>query len=906
MDTFPADIQFKFDWRVYQQRALDALEEHLGDDHLHIVAPPGSGKTVLGLEVAIRLDKPTLILAPTLAIRDQWIHLFCEQFLQVDYTPEWVSRDVRRPAFLTASTYQGLHAAYSNTAIEQEQSEEEGEQELDEADISPTAPDLIQVLKSQAIGTIVVDEAHHLKNAWWKSLTAVKQALNPTIVGLTATPPYDVTYAEWRRYIELNGPVDAEISVPELVAENNLCPHQDYVILSGPNPSEYKKIVDIRTRVQHVYDDLLSDKTIIDSITEHPALATPADHLEWIYTHLECYSASLIFLNAAAVEIDEQHLEVVGDKTLTLPEFNLDWAEVLLRFYLFNDDFDHFQRNPEYREKIFNRLNYAGLLSGKQVQLRHVKRIRKLLTSSIGKLESIERIIRFEQHTLKETLRLVVLTDYIRKEFLLNAPENTLELNKIGVMPIFEKIRRAGDLGCKTGVLTGSIVIIPASSAEMLEQLALQYQLTGISTAPLPFDEDFILVNAPSEEKHAIVKVVTAIFEQGGIEVLIGTKALLGEGWDAPCINSLILASVVGSYVSSNQMRGRAIRVEAGNPEKTSAIWHLASVDLSTYDGGEDIQLLKRRFKSFVGVSMSGDTYIENGFSRLQMSDIFLEPADIEKINTQMLNHASHRDVLKQRWEDALVHGVSMVDELNIPFREEKSYRKVKQLYFNRTIAYTAATLVSGLIAFGGDALYYVLRSVDTIRSIEDMYRILFEIGIVGAVLFGGITYKTLRMYIKYRDISKDIHQIAESLLLSLIKSEYIKTDYSELEVVSRVDNAGGVHCHLKGGTVFEKSVFIESLQEILGTVDNPRYLILRKSRLLKLISQVDFHAVPERLGQKKEYAAHFRDQWLHRVGACKLVYARTMEGRKLLLKSRLSSLAAEFEEKTERIRIWR
>jgi len=905
LDTFPADITFKFDWRVYQRRALKALEEHLGDNHLHIVAPPGSGKTVLGLEVAIRLDKPTLILAPTLAIRDQWIHLFCEQFLQIDHTPEWVSRDIRRPAFLTVSTYQGLHAAYINTAIEQEQPEEE-EEELNDIEKPHTGPDLIQRLKSQAIGTIVVDEAHHLKNAWWKSLTAVKQALDPTIVGLTATPPYDVSYAEWRRYIELNGPVDAEISVPELVAENNLCPHQDYVILSGPNPSEYKRIVDIRTRVQKVYDNLLNDNTIIDSIVAHPALAAPTDHLEWIYTHLECYSASLIFLNAVDVEIDKKHLEVIGDKKLVLPEFDLDWAEVLLRFYLFDDDFNHFQQNSEYRKEVFNRLNYAGLLNGKQVQLRHIQRIRKLLTNSLGKLESIERIIRFEQSILKEKLRLVVLTDYIRKEFLVNSSENNLELNKLGVMPIFERIRRAGNIGRKISILTGSIVIVPASSADMLEQLSIQSHLTGITTTPLSYDRDFILVKAPSEEKHAIVKVVTAMFEQGGIEVLIGTKALLGEGWDAPCINSLILASVVGSYVSSNQMRGRAIRVQAGNQEKTSAIWHLASVDLSTYDGGDEIQLLKRRFKSFVGVSMDGDTRIENGFDRLQMTDIFLEPADIEKINTQMLDHAINRDMLKQRWQDALAHGVSMVEEITIPFPQEKNYREVKQLYFNRTIAYTAATLVSGLLAFGGDALYYILRSIDTIRSLEDVYRILFEIGILGVILFGGITYKTLRMYLKYRDISDDIHQIAESLLQSLIKSGYIKTDFSELEVVSRADKAGGVHCHLEGGTVFEKSVFIESLQEILGPVDNPRYIILRKNRLLKFIDQVDYHAVPERLGQKKQFAVHFKDQWLRKVGACKLVYTRTMEGRKLLLKSRLSSLSAEFEEKTDRIQIWR
>ncbi len=63
---------FKYQWRSYQKRILDDLDYHMNDNALHIVAPPGSGKTILGLEVAVRLNKPTLILAPTLAIRDQW------------------------------------------------------------------------------------------------------------------------------------------------------------------------------------------------------------------------------------------------------------------------------------------------------------------------------------------------------------------------------------------------------------------------------------------------------------------------------------------------------------------------------------------------------------------------------------------------------------------------------------------------------------------------------------------------------------------------------------------------------------------------------------------------------------------------------------------------------------------
>ncbi|MBC8085187.1 MAG: DEAD/DEAH box helicase family protein, partial [Hymenobacter sp.] len=109
--SLPASAHFKYPWRAYQQRILEELAAHLANDHLHVVAPPGSGKTVLGLEVMRRLNKPTLILAPTLAIRNQWVQRFCELFLRVTDCPAWISTDLRQPAWLTVSTYQALHAA---------------------------------------------------------------------------------------------------------------------------------------------------------------------------------------------------------------------------------------------------------------------------------------------------------------------------------------------------------------------------------------------------------------------------------------------------------------------------------------------------------------------------------------------------------------------------------------------------------------------------------------------------------------------------------------------------------------------------------------------------------------------------------------------------------------------------
>ena len=114
MIEFPEEVRFRSTWRPYQARVLSELEGHLDDNRLHIVAAPGSGKTVLGLEVVYRINKPTLILAPTLAIRDQWIQRLVKLFLPKNsQTPEWVSRDLANPRFITVATYQALHSAMS-------------------------------------------------------------------------------------------------------------------------------------------------------------------------------------------------------------------------------------------------------------------------------------------------------------------------------------------------------------------------------------------------------------------------------------------------------------------------------------------------------------------------------------------------------------------------------------------------------------------------------------------------------------------------------------------------------------------------------------------------------------------------------------------------------------------------
>ena len=60
-------------WRRYQKAAIAAFERDRGGRRrTHIVAPPGSGKTLLGVELVRRIGRRALVLTPNSAVQMQW------------------------------------------------------------------------------------------------------------------------------------------------------------------------------------------------------------------------------------------------------------------------------------------------------------------------------------------------------------------------------------------------------------------------------------------------------------------------------------------------------------------------------------------------------------------------------------------------------------------------------------------------------------------------------------------------------------------------------------------------------------------------------------------------------------------------------------------------------------------
>ena len=198
-------------------------------------------------------------------------------------------------------------------------------------------------------------------------------------------------------------------------------------------------------------------------------------------------------------------------------------------------------------------------------------------------------------------------------------------------------------------MISGSLVILPTSLEKEIQKKGYSFNTEKINNT----EYSIYSISGGNKEK---VNLASYIFEEGFIKILIGTQALLGEGWDSPCINSLILASYVGSFMLSNQMRGRAIRSYKKDSEKTANIWHLLTIDNEYkpfFTEYYDFELLKRRFDCFVGPNYTSDD-ITNGIERITILKPPYTKENIEKINQQMLDYSSDRKKLRDKWNNSL------------------------------------------------------------------------------------------------------------------------------------------------------------------------------------------------------------------------------------------------------------
>jgi len=865
---FLENYTFKYPWRKYQANVLAELDAHMNDDKLNVVAAPGSGKTILGLEVVRRLNKNVLILSPTRTIKNQWLERFLTLFVQADQMPDFISTDIYNLKQFNVATYQGLHFAHRRKKIEEElECMEEEEATVPRG--STIDYDLIAEIKSNHIEVIVLDEAHHLRSAWWKSLTEVLKALSGVkLISLTATPPYDVDKSEWDKYVDLCGPVDCEISIPELVASKDLCPHQDFVIFNKLSREEEKIALEMKSDFANFAERLQLNQQFIQILAEMPELNHYAKHEEKIMGNPRYYSSLLVFLHAVGEKVDRTILRKLGGNS-AIPQFDMEWLEIMLQGVLFEDQ-ELFAQHRATLDAVRSELSQIGGIEKRNVTILNCSALKTLMASSACKMESILEIAEREYASLQSDLSMVVLTDYIRKEALGQA-----QYNKIGVVPIFQKLIQM-EACPNIAILTGSLKIIPISLTPFLKE-----KVPGCEFLEIPVG-GYVSIKISEKYKNQLVHAITQAVIEKKVNILIGTVALLGEGWDCPAVNSLIMASFVGSFMLSNQMRGRAIRHCKRDVQKVANIWHLVSV--TKHDNERklfsewdlcDYGTLKRRFQGFVGIAYSEDV-IQSGLERLEMVPEQALAREHESTNQKMYRLAENRAETKQRWEEILEkfggEDIKIINTFQGNIAEEERF---KSFAFRDLQGMIFGILAKIVLSFW--------MTMEGIGEIE--------------ILFAGLLalwqlYFVARLIGHYNPI-KNMQAVGDTMLAALYDLGMFQT--SRALVSNRVEKTKMVRdsfmqatlysTRLHGATVYENNLYIQCIHELYQRVDNPRYVLMSIAHF-----RPSYFAVPTLFANNKANAELFHKHWKKHVGESKLVYTRHERGRKILLDARKGS----------------
>ena len=925
--TMPTALAFKHPWRPEQKRVVEKLDTYLTDKRIHIVAAPGAGKTVIGLEIFKHLQLKTLAISPTTVVRDQWMERLSDFLPNGEPHPDWCSHSLTQPALFTTATYQGLYG------FDKRLSKPKAEPEHPLKNDALPAFDSMQAwFKHHDIKLLILDEAHHLKAAWWQILMKlIRDSDDLIVVSLAATPPYDTNATEWSRYIELCGPVDEAISIPELVRSKSLCPHQDYVWMVNTEERNLALLNCQKEKLDQFIEEITNHQELLTLLQRHywrdphspPTVQTVLYHLE------ECF-ALLGLLKKQGHPLPEHLLAIIEKTPDEIQPMDLfDW-EVLLQSFIDGKHYPDVTPMPEFRESISQLLRGKHLLKQRRVSLDNSARKLQVFNKTQERIKGCFDITNIEYANRQEWMRLVILADYIHDE------KYQLSLDGLeapsGCYPIFHYFihHLSEELTAKAALLTGRLSIIHRSVLPKLaKQLAADRYVTSVPYSEHP---GYVVLSMPSQYLSA---ALTALHKSGDLQILIGTHALLGEGWDAPHVNSLILTTQTEADVTTNQLRGRAIRIDPDDDLKTASIWHIIAVTPDKTNNALIFQDLNRRFKTFAGIHANA-LQIESGIERLVFADdeyanetAFSQSIPFTQHSNQRMAKHLKDDIfnLQARWQNALEKVEKHRCQLGLQMELSRStqWHHLTDAFANRQ--YGFLPMLRSPVGIGVSTLTVLAAAqmalaagfspfVSAAAGLAGMSASLLTTK-VGADLLWRYRFskapetRTRNSQIPVSQASrseiKTMRTFAQIVLNALRDTGQIKTTHDEGndEVTVSELKVGYFRFSLNGFTRQENDTFLTGLSQLLEPIRQPQYILTlaTKPKAHQIIP------VPHILGSNKKNALAFAQQWHQHfpadIAKTSVHCTASALGQRYLLKAKVAAQDAEQDNLINLINRW-
>ena len=273
--------------------------------------------------------------------------------------------------------------------------------------------------------------------------------------------------------------------------------------------------------------------------------------------------------------------------------------------------------------------------------------------------------------------------------------------------------------------------------------------------------------------------------------------------------------------------------------------------------------------ENFLGLHYT-ENIIESGIGRLSIIKEPYNEANVERMNQQMLELSGHRNTLKQRWQNALVQNKQM----GIVEEAEVKKEAITNVVFKDSVR---KAIIFGVAAVGTGVLALLTLATG-----------------IGGFVFGaaslGLGITALTKFPKLLSQStplKRLRMFGKGILRAMKEKGMLEDGNAHVKV-EQLKN-GNQSIYLASVSGKDKQVFAQCIKQMMGEVDNQRYILVNRKNRNALDG---FYCVPDVFGTNKNDAEMFAKCIKNVVDRYDLVYTRNEVGRKILLEGRAKALA--------------
>ncbi len=877
--------------RRHQGEAIEALEKAWAEGRTRtwVVLPPGAGKTRLGLEAVRRVSgiERAVVFGPNTAIQAQWE-------LQATRMGIVAGGDRDLSTRLTALTYQSLAVFDADAEID-----DEGEETSLLARLHDNGRALVDTLREAGPILLVLDECHHLLEVWGRLLQELLDELPQAhVLGLTATPPDALTAEQALLVHTLFGEAVYTASIPAVVREGDLAPFAEMVWLTTPTSTERDWLRNEAARFNELVTQLVDPTfgstgflTWLDLRflqQDVPWRQLQRRHPDLCDAALRMHHHGLLGLPPGA-RLGEQHRH---------PPTPDDWVELI-------DDWLARALSQEQDDDVRDAVRRALPSVGFQLTRKGIRRGRtpvdRVLARSVAKTQAAVEIVGHEHLALGERMRTLVLCDHERASAVLPIDlQGVLDQQSGSAHVVLAGlVADPATAPLRPLMVTGRTVAGAPETLQGLKEYAAQAGSRRADELVVLELGDGLATLVGPWSSRSWVRHVTAYFQAGHTQVLVGTRALLGEGWDANRITGLVDLTAVTTTTAVVQTRGRALRVDPAWPEKVALNWSVVCVADEHPKAHNDWDRLVRKHQGFLAVDDDGD--VVDGVAHIDPAlSPFAPPAleEFDAINARMLVRAQDRRGIRERWrvgepyDDILGHTLRVraartalspavepspvvVGPDALVLRDDApspSYVGVP-----RWFGVVAVAVAVGGFAADGALVWLLLALAATVA-------------VSGVTLRIGTASAHRQRIADLAAQPPGIGQFACAVADALHETGQVSVGAEAVRV--DIDHDARYRCHLDGVPEPESALFATSLEELLSPLVEPRYLIPRYSVLevprpstaepRKPSSSTNiatWHPVPKALARRAEDARAFARAWQHWIGPGEPLYTRSPEG---------------------------